>query len=295
MSAPASMSSRVPAADTTLPATTGTRGSRARTARSASIILSWWPWAVSMTRTSAPVVEHLGGLGRDVAVDADGSSHAQSPVVVDGRSVEAGADRTAPGEDADELAVLRDDGSDLAARRGQPLEGLLRVEGVGQHDHVLVHDVVHLRVAVDAGQVLLADDADGLRAVHDDRDAVGTLADEHERLARRHVPLEGDRRVVDEVALLDPADDVADDLDGDVLGDDGDAAPARDRLGHATPGDGGHVGHDERDRGAGPVDRREVDVEAARHGRAAGHHEDVVVGEVELGLETVEELHGHQL
>ncbi len=26
-----------------------------------------------------------------------------------------------------------------------------------------------------------------------------------------------------------------------------------------------------------------------------GHHEDVVVGEVELGLETVEELHGHQL
>ena len=55
MSAPASMRSRVPWADTTLPATTGTPGSRARTERSASIIFSWWPCAVSMTSTSTPI------------------------------------------------------------------------------------------------------------------------------------------------------------------------------------------------------------------------------------------------
>ncbi len=54
MSAPASIRSRVPSAVTTLPATTGTAGSRPRTAASALIILSWWPCAVSTTRRSAP-------------------------------------------------------------------------------------------------------------------------------------------------------------------------------------------------------------------------------------------------
>ena len=60
------------------------------------------------------------------------------PLGVDGGRVEAGAQRAGAGEDADELAVLGDDGGDLAARRARALEGLLRVDGVGQHDHVLV-------------------------------------------------------------------------------------------------------------------------------------------------------------
>ena len=54
MSAPASTRSATPAAVTTLPATTGTAGEVSRTARSAWIILSWWPWAVSTTSRSAP-------------------------------------------------------------------------------------------------------------------------------------------------------------------------------------------------------------------------------------------------
>ena len=57
------------------------------------------------------------------------------------------------------------------------------------HDHVLVHDVVHLGVAVDARQVLLGDDADRLGSVDDDRGAVGALADQDEGLTGRHVPL----------------------------------------------------------------------------------------------------------
>ena len=63
------------------------------------------------------------------------------------------------------------------------------------------HDLVHLREPVDVGQVVLGDDADGLGAVDDDRRAVGALGEQDERLAGRHVPLERDRRVVDEVAL----------------------------------------------------------------------------------------------
>ena len=54
MSAPAATRSRTPSAVTTLPATTGTPGSSARTRSRARIIESWWPWAVSTTRVSAP-------------------------------------------------------------------------------------------------------------------------------------------------------------------------------------------------------------------------------------------------
>jgi hypothetical protein len=52
--APAATRSRVPSAQTTLPAARGMPRSSAATALMASSILIWWPWAVSMTRTSAP-------------------------------------------------------------------------------------------------------------------------------------------------------------------------------------------------------------------------------------------------
>ena len=154
------------------------------------------------------------------------------------------------------------------------------------------HDVVDLGEPVDAGQVGLGDDADRAVADGDDRGAVGALVQQHERLAGRH------RAASSVIGVswtrwrdFDPGDDLAHDLGRDVLRDDGERAPAGDRLGHPAAGDGGHVGHDERDRRARAVDRREVDVEPARHRRAARHHEDVVVGEVELGLEAVEETH----
>jgi hypothetical protein len=54
MFAPAATRSATPVAVTTLPATTGTEGARARTACSAQIIFSWCPCAVSTTSTSAP-------------------------------------------------------------------------------------------------------------------------------------------------------------------------------------------------------------------------------------------------
>jgi hypothetical protein len=54
MSAPAATRSATPPAVTTFPATIGTDGASARTARSAAAIFSWWPCAVSTTRMSAP-------------------------------------------------------------------------------------------------------------------------------------------------------------------------------------------------------------------------------------------------
>ena len=64
-------------------------------------------------------------------------------------------------------------------------------------------------------------------------------------------------------------DDVGDDVDRDVLRDDHEAAAAGDRLGHPAAGDGGHVGDDERDGGAGAVGRTEVHAVAGAD-RASG-------------------------
>lgn len=68
-----------------------------------------------------------------------------------------------------------------------------------------------------------------------------------------------DRRVEHEVACLDPGDDVGDDVDRNVLGDDDQPAATGDRFGHPAARDRRHVGDDERDGGAGAVRRGEVD------------------------------------
>ena len=102
-----------------MPATTGTCGSSARTARSASNIRCWWPCAVSIDQDVDAGVEQLCGLARHVAVDADRGGDPQPAVRVDGRAVERRAQRAGAGEDADEPPVVVDD-------RGEPAPG--RVE-----------------------------------------------------------------------------------------------------------------------------------------------------------------------
>ena len=97
------------------------------------------------------------------------------------------------------------------------------------------------------------------------------------------VGAERDRGVEDRVPRLDPGDDLADDVDRDVLREDGEAAAAGDRLGHPPAGDRGHVGDDERDRRADPVRRGQVDVEPGADVGTVGHHEDVGVGQVVVG------------
>ena len=123
MSAPASTRSRTPPADTTLPAHSGTGRSSAFTRRMASIILSWWPWAVSSTSTSTPASTSAVGLGGDVAVHADRGG---DPQAAGGRRraglVEGGAQGAGAGEDADEVAVVVDDRHEAAAALVEQVE-----------------------------------------------------------------------------------------------------------------------------------------------------------------------------
>ncbi len=80
MSAPASTSARVPSAETTLPATIGTAGESARTARSASSIRSWWPWAVSTTRQSTPASSRAAALAATSPLTPTAAATRRPPV-----------------------------------------------------------------------------------------------------------------------------------------------------------------------------------------------------------------------
>ena len=77
----------------------------------------------------------------------------------------------------------------------------------------------------------------GRPSVDDDARAVRPLGQQRQRVGDGLVGGQHDRGVEHQVALLDPGDDLGDDVDRDVLRDDDEAAAAGDRLGHPAAGD----------------------------------------------------------
>ena len=203
------------------------------------------------------------GLRLGVGVDADGDGDHQPPVGVECRSIGDRAQRAVAGHQADEAAVAVDDRLHRAPVRRQQLEGAAGVRAVGHRDELPRHDGVQLGEAVEARRVGLREHAERpVAVIDDDHGAMRPLVDQPEGVDDRVVGRERDRRLVQRVAALDVLDHRADDVEGDVLGQDGDAAAASDGLGHAAAGDGGHVGDDDRQRRADAVRCRQVDVEA---------------------------------
>ena len=192
------------------------------------------------------------GLGPDVAVDADGSADRQASVGVDRGRVDGRAQRAGAGDHAGQHAAV-EHGRDRDVRARQRVEVLPRFEPGLDREQLVAHDLAHLGEPVDVGAVALGDDAHGLAVVDDDRGAVGALGEQAHRLADGHRRRHGHRRLVHGVRGLDPGDGGRHDVGGDVLRDDRDAAAPGDGLGHAPARHGRHVGHDDRDRGAGAV------------------------------------------
>ena len=155
MSAPASISARVPSADTTLPAATGIAGSR-RAYRGEGL---QHPLLVAVGGVDDEAVhtglDELGSPGRDVPVDADGGGDPQPPVRVARRGVERRSQCAEPGEDSDQRA-RRGDGH--RERRLGAVDGVVHLTGVGVrrdgHDRT-VHHRPDLGEAVDLGTVVL--------------------------------------------------------------------------------------------------------------------------------------------
>ena len=154
------------------------------------------------------------------------------------------------------------------------------------------HHVAELREPVEARRVVLGEDPDRvLVGVDHDDGTVGALVHQAERIADRVARGQRDRRLEHRMAGLDEPDDGLDHVDRDVLGEHGDAAAASDHLGHPATGDGGHVRHDERDRGADAIGCGEVDPEPRSDSRQARHHEHVVVREI-VGWARMQHPHG---
>ena len=104
---------------------------------------------------------------------------------------------------------------------------------------------------------------------------------------------ERDGGLEDRVASLDPGRDVPDDVERDVLRQDSKAAAAGHGLGHPLPRHCRHVRRHQRDRGAGPVIGREVDIQARGDIGPGRHQEEVGVGQIGGGL--IQETHGCSL
>ena len=234
--------------------------------------------------------EH-GGLRRHIAVDTDRRCDPESTRGVDGGCVQRGTQGTGAGEHTDEIAAGVDDGGDTTTTFVQRGERCLGIDGVGEGEQIGGHHLIDGGVAVDPAEIGVGDDPDGTIPLdHDDR-VVGALGDEVDGLTDGVGGGQGDRCVVHEVTTLDPVDDVGDDLERDVLRDDCDATASGDGLGHATAGDGGHVGDHDGDGGAGAVGGGQVDIEPGGHIGSGRDHEDVIEREVRFGETIVKEAH----
>ncbi len=200
-------------------------------------------------------------LGGRVAVDADGGGDAQPTVGVDGGLVDRRAQRALAGDAADEPARVVDHGRNRQSLARQAVEDLVGRGAVLDDHEVAAHHVLQLGEAVEADGIVLGEDA-GRRAVvtDDDECAVGPLVDQAERIADGVGRAQRDRRLVHDVARLHVVDDPLDHVERDVLGQHGEPAATRHGLGHASAGNGGHVGDHDRDRRAEAVGRAEVDV-----------------------------------
>ena len=130
-------------------------------------------------------------------------------------------------------------------------------------------------------QSSVGDDADRTPGVVDHHDrAVGALGDQVQRVQHGLARGQRERGLEHRVAVLHPADHLGQHGQRDVLRDHDQAAATGHGLGHPASGDRGHVGHHDRDRGAGAVAAGQVDVQPRGHVRTVRDEEDVVVGEV---------------
>ena len=294
MSAPASIRARVPSAETTLPATTGTRGSSVRTTARAP-------------RASGP-----GGRGRcrrrgsrrrrraapsalaaTSRVDADRGRDPQAAV---GRRPPAGRPWRAARRSAVSTPVSEPSAVDRDRERRaggvERVEGGPRVGVVGDPHERRVHHLLDLREAVHLDAVGLADHAD--RAVPSST----TTAARCERLgisdSASATVWSGRSSIgVSKTWCRDFTNVTTSATTGDrdVLRDHREPAAAGHGLGHPLAGDGRHVRDDERQGGPGAVGGGQVHVVPAGHRRVPGHHEDVVVGQVVRRGRVIEEAH----
>ena len=224
------------------------------------------------------------GLALDVSVDADGNRDHQPPVGVDRGPVDRGPQRALAGDDPDEAALFVEHRRELTTLGGQRFERRRRVDTVLEGRELAADHGVELCESVVAGGIAVGEHAERRAAlVHHHDGVVRPLVDQSESVPDGVLGRQRDRRLVHRVPALHVVDHRPHHVERDVLGQHGEPAAARHRLGHAPPSDRGHVRDDDGQRRAEAVGRGEVDVEARFDRRQVRHHEHVGVGEVVVG------------
>ena len=156
-------------------------GRASRTARSASIIRSWWPCAVSRTRQSTPVSSSASAFASHVTVHAEAAAIAQPTGVVDGGACRASpAAPHGPGEHPDQPAVGVDDRCDATACGMSSWSNASRGRGVAAQEADLAGSSPRCTWVNRSTSlaVLLGDDPDRATVFDDERRAVRALGDQ---------------------------------------------------------------------------------------------------------------------
>src|SRR5262249_32112373 len=145
------------------------------------------------------------------------------------------AQRSGACQDPYAAAVCVYDGRDSVPAVVQEPECALWIGTGWQREEFLRHHMPELRESVDARAVGLGDHADRLAVVVEDDDgAMRPLRQQAQGVSCGRLRTECQRRVVDEIALLDPGNDLGHDIDRDVLRQHGDATAPGDSLGHSA-------------------------------------------------------------
>ena len=283
MSAPASIRSRVPSAVTTLPATIGASGATARTSSIARSVRVWWPWAVSITSTSAPIASSALALVAGSPLMPTATATSSRPSRVDRRAVDRRAQRALARDAADQAAVAVDhrrhrqslaaeSGRRSRRRRCRPRSPSGRCSSRSSAGVKRSKPTASCSVKMPTGRAVVDDDHDA-------------------PWARLWISPSASPTVCVGLSVIGVSYTMwrdftysmtaFDDVERDVL-----RQHRRGRRGGrrsrpcAARRRRSCCRHDDRDRGAEPSGVREVDVEPRRHRRQARHHEHVAVGQV---------------
>ncbi|CAH0274054.1 hypothetical protein SRABI26_03747 [Arthrobacter sp. Bi26] len=259
--------------------------------------------------------QQLGGPPGHVTVDADGGSHLEFALVVQGRPVERGAQGALAGEHTGQDSVLlhgcvvcpRSIHRLKGAAKGLHRTGSIRRDrrrSAAKRSGIQQPGVQHQRLVADDGgqrrETVLAlavggpdNTGDSAGLIHHHDGAVRPLAHQVEGINHGVRGRERDGGLQDRVAPLDPGRDIPDDIERHVLRQDSKAAAAGHGLGHPLPRHRRHVRRHQRNRRAGPVIGGEIDVQARDDIRPRRHQEEVGVSQIGGGL--IQETHGCSL
>jgi hypothetical protein len=184
------------------------------------------------------------------------------PFAVDGRRVDARADRPGTGQHTGQRAVGTGEHRDVDRSVLEKVEDFSRVGAHRRADEVGDRDVANSREAVDPVAARFGDQSDRASLEGHHRGPVCTLGNQRQRVGHRILGRQHHRSVDDQVAAFDEVHRLLHRGDRKVLRQNDNSAAAGHRLRHPPTRDRGHVGHHHRDRGAGSVVGGQIDVEA---------------------------------